>query len=546
MTGPSGAGRGARPGGRAAGRAATLVGGAAVISAVTVLARVVGFGRWLVFAHAVAGGASCLGGAYSTANMLPNIVFEVVAGGALAGAVVPLVAGPLTRHEPEVLTRTVSALLGWVLLVLLPVSLRLLVLSWPLMNLLVGSPAGCDRGGTARAAAVMFALFSPQVLLYGLAVVASGVLNAHRRFLPPALAPLLSSAVVMATYLAFAAVFSGNPDDVAAVPDRGLVVLGIGTTAGVVVLALTSLVPMLRLGLRVRPTLRFPDGVARRARSLALAGLAALVAQQVATLVVVLVANGQGERGALNTFNYAWAVYLLPYAVLAVPVATTAFTALSEHVGGEDTDGFRRTAALTSRAVALVSCLGAGLLAATALPVARTFGVDPPEHLAWALVAFAPGLVGYGLLAHWSRALYALGGGRAAAVGTVAGWAVAAVLMVVLGLLLPPSRTVVGIGAATSVGMTLAGVLLGRSMARAAGAGALAGAGRAVGVGVAGAALGGALGGLLSVALPAGGFWVSAVEAVAVALVAAAVVGGVVLALDGGDARAVLRRRFAS
>jgi putative peptidoglycan lipid II flippase len=376
-------------------------------------------------------------------------------------------------------------------------------------------------------------------------VVASGVLNAHRRFLPPALAPLLSSAVVIATYLAFAGIFSGNPDHVASVPDRGLVVLGLGTTAGVLVLAATSLVPMLRLGLRVRPTLRFPAGAGRRARVLALAGLAGLVAQQLATLVVVLVANGQGERGALNTFNYAWAVYLLPYAVLAVPVATTAFTALSEHVGGEDHDGFLRTAALTSRAVALVSCLGAGLLVATALPVARTFAVDPPDHLAWALVAFAPGLVGYGLLAHWSRALYALGAGRAAAAGTVTGWAVAAVLMVVLGVLLPPSRTVVGIGAATSIGMTVAGVMLGRAMAQAAGRRSLAGAGRALAVGVGGAVLGGATGALLSIALPAGGFWASALEAVLVALVALAVVAGVVLALDGGDARAVLRRRFA-
>ena len=102
----------------AGGRAATLVGGAALIAAVTVVARVVGFGRWLVFAHSVADGTSCLGGAYSTANMLPNIVFEVVAGGALAGAVVPLVTGPLARGEHEVVSRTVAALVGWSLLVL--------------------------------------------------------------------------------------------------------------------------------------------------------------------------------------------------------------------------------------------------------------------------------------------------------------------------------------------------------------------------------------------------------------------------------------------
>ena len=418
-------------------------------------------------------------------------------------------------------------------------------LAYPLMSVLVGSPAGCSGADTTRAAALMFALFAPQVVLYGLAVVASGVLNAHRRFLAPALAPLLSSAVVIATYLAFDASYSGSADDVGAVPDRALLVLGLGTTAGVLVLAITSLIPLWRLGLGARPTLRFPAGAARRARSLALAGLAGLVAMQLAMLVVVLVANSQGEKGALNTFNYAWAVFLLPYAVLAVPVATTSFTALSEHVGGGRHDGFVRTSASTTRAVVLVSCLGAGLLAATALPVARTFAVDPPEHLAWALVAFAPGLVGFGLLAHWTRALYAQGAGRSAAVGTVTGWAVAAAGMVVLGALLSPAHTVVGIGSAVSAGMTVAGVLLARALVRAAGAAALRGSARALAAGIAGGVAAGAFGGWLATLLPVGGFWPSAFEAVLVAAVVLVMFAGLVLLLDGGDARAVLRRRFA-
>jgi len=54
---------------------------ALVVAAITVLARVVGFARWLVFSKTV--GAGCLAEAYTTANQLPNILFEVVAGGAL-------------------------------------------------------------------------------------------------------------------------------------------------------------------------------------------------------------------------------------------------------------------------------------------------------------------------------------------------------------------------------------------------------------------------------------------------------------------------------
>ena len=91
-----------------------------------------------------------------------------------------------------------------------------------------------------------------------------------------------------------------------------------------------------------------------QARRLALAGLAALVAQQVSVLVVIVA--GEPRRAARsNVYQYAWAVYLLPYAVLAVPIATSAFTALSAQTGRDDHAAFTRTTAATTRAVVLVS-----------------------------------------------------------------------------------------------------------------------------------------------------------------------------------------------
>ena len=114
---------------RALGVAGGIAGGAAVFAGITLLARAAGFGRWLVFSGSVS--AQCVGNAYSTANQLPNVLFEVVAGGALAGAVVPLLAGPLSRslapgagpeHRAEV-DRTASALLTWAVAVLTPLAL---------------------------------------------------------------------------------------------------------------------------------------------------------------------------------------------------------------------------------------------------------------------------------------------------------------------------------------------------------------------------------------------------------------------------------------
>ncbi|MCP5990396.1 hypothetical protein NL344_28645, partial [Klebsiella pneumoniae] len=74
-------------------------------------------------------------------------------------------------------------------------------------------------------------------------------------------------------------------------------------------MSLPQLVPVLRSGVRLRPALRFPPGVARRAGHLALAGIGALLAQQVSVVVVLRLANGHGVDGTFNVFQYAQAVY---------------------------------------------------------------------------------------------------------------------------------------------------------------------------------------------------------------------------------------------
>ena len=117
------------------GRAAVLIG------AITMLARVIGFGRQVVFAHTVQ--ALCLGTAYTTANMVPNIIYDVVLGGALTAVVVPVLAGPATDREQ--VRQTSSALLTWTVVLLVPVSLLIAVAARPLVSLLLDGAPGCPR-----------------------------------------------------------------------------------------------------------------------------------------------------------------------------------------------------------------------------------------------------------------------------------------------------------------------------------------------------------------------------------------------------------------
>lgn len=553
---------GTRPDGMAERLGRGIAGAAVLIGAITILARVTGFAKQLAFARAV--GTNCLGTAYYTANLVPNVVFEVVAGGALAGMVVPVLAGAAARSTPEAraeVGRISSALLTWVVLVLVPLGVLTALMAGPVVRLLVGDVSRCVSEEVIAVATRMLVVFAPQIPLYGVAVVLYGVLQAHRRFTGPALAPLVSSVVVIIAYLAFVPL-SGGDRGTATVPGVAEYTLSIGTTLGVLSMVVTVIGPGCRLGLRWRPTLRFPDGVAVRVRRLALAGLSALVAQQAATAAVIPLANRGIGGGALTAYSIAWAIFQVPYAVLAVPIATSAFPALSARADSADRTAFAALSAQTTRAVMLVSALAAGVLAAAAGPVAAVFlaGTDtdiPPAELAVAIALFAPGLVGYGLMAQLSRVLYAAGEGRAAARGMVTGWLAVLAAQVAFVLVLPASWKLGGLAIGQTVGMTLGGTLLAGSVLRARGREALTGVPRAA----LAAVLGGGAGFLAGAWLVDsrltgtlmsgsgvdrwGGMVTAGPAALAAAVVALTVGALVVAAVDRRDLSAVLSRLIA-
>lgn len=504
---------------------AGLAGAAALIALVNVASRLVGFGRWLVMLNQV--GADSVANSYTSANTLPNILFEVVAGGALAGAVVPLVAAPLVRSLRAEVDRTASALLGWALVVLVPVAAVVAVAARPIVALTMVGRSDPE----VDLAATLLTMFAAQIPLYGVGVVLTGVLQAQRRFLASAVAPLLNSLVVIGVFFAFGAQVPGPKGDPAALSQGVVALLGWGTTAGVAVMSLSLLWPVHRSGVRLRPTLRFPDGVAARARALAVAGLGALVAQQVSVLASLMSASEHGGEGTFAVFLTTQAVYFLPYAVLAFPIATASLPRLAERAATGDRPGFASLTARTTRTLLLVSGLGAGALVAVAPAVEdvlREVATGDVTGVAVGLTWMAPGLVGFALILHLSRALYSLQRGRAAGAATAAGWlVVAAVAVLAVPLLTDGGRdqveTLRGLGLATTVGMTVAGVGLLVCIARAAGNDAVAGLGRSGAVVAAGSVLG-AIGGRIVTDLTTGGGVVAALGSGVLGAVACGVV----------------------
>jgi putative peptidoglycan lipid II flippase len=533
-----------RQAGRGIGRAAVLIG------VITVAARLVGFGRQLAFAHTV--GATCLGTAYATANQVPNIIYDIVLGGALTSAVIPVLAGPAARRMSAAgeqagtaqtgtteTSQIASALLTWTVVLLAPVSILLAVTAGPVVSVLLSGAPGCSQAAIVAVSTRMLAVFAPQILLYGLAVVLYGVLQAHHRFTAPALAPVLSSLVVIGAYVAFVPLGGGYQNRLGELPLPAELMLSVGTTAGVAALALTALGPALRLRLRLRPTLRFPQGVAVRVRGLAAVGIAVLIAQDASVVAVIVLANGHDGQGALVLYNYGWQMFFVPYAVLAVPIATSAFPLLSARSGAS----FDSTSASSTRAVMLVSWLGAALLAGAAVPASRLFAAHSAAgQLALTFAAFAPGLVGYGLAANLSRVLFACGRSRVAAFALVGGWLLVIAADVVVVALVSARWVVPVLGLGNTFGLTLSGVALLGAVGRARGRPALRGAGRAAVAGLVGAVVGGAAGAAVSAALPVSGFIRNAGVAVLACACVAVVFGLAALLIDGGDLRAVAAR----
>lgn len=454
---------------------ASLGAKAGQVGTFTLASRLLGFLRWVVQAATVGSGA--MAGAYSSANQIPNVFYEVVVGGALAGTVVPLLADAIAHSQREKVRETASGLLGLTLAVLLPLAVLMALFAEPLAQLLVTSDTrmGGDKaaivywGGSHQLVVAFLRMFALQIPLYGLGVVLTGVLQAYNRFTWPALAPIFSSLVVMLTYGIYGALIDAGHYA------QAVLTLGWGTTAGVAALSLPLLWPVHRLGLGLRARLRLPAGTFTQLRSLAGAGIAALIAQQISVLTVVAVARRYGSAGTIAIYQYTQAIYVLPYAVLAVPLATVVYPQLAarlaaKHVSRETKDLIANSTAL----VTLAACVGSGALMLGAPLAQQVFGlITAVDYMGAALVAFAPGLVGYALIYQLTRVLYVLDAARSAALATCLGWLVVAGASWVFSANAKGSAVLVYLGAASSAGMSLAGVALALVLARRVGARAL-------------------------------------------------------------------------
>ncbi|HEV3475411.1 MAG TPA: murein biosynthesis integral membrane protein MurJ [Actinomycetota bacterium] len=424
----------------------------------TTLSRATGFLRVAAMAFALGVAETRLADAYNVANNIPNIVYELILGGILTSIFVPVFVHRLAERGSDEAWRSAQAVMTVAVVVLAAVMvIGILAAPWIVRLYTLRVPPEA-RPAVQELATLFLRFFMPQIVLYGLGAVATGLLNAHRRFAVPMFAPVLNNLVAVGAFLMFAALPVPNPG--APSPDNitflQKMVLGAGTTAGVAVMSVALWPSLRRLGFRWRWRLSWRDPAVRSLIRLSGWAVFYVVMNQLGLLVVIVLAGG--VEGGYTAYQAASIFFQLPHAIFAVSIMTALLPTLSQSWARGDRRAFRTSLAQGIRGSAFVVVPAAAGYLVLAQPIVRLLlehgvaGSASTRLVSGVLVFFAIGLFSFSAFLLFLRAFYAMQDTRTPALINL----FAVGLNTVLNLLLFPVLEVRGLALAHAVAYTFA------------------------------------------------------------------------------------------
>ncbi len=391
-----------------------------IVASGTAVSRLTGFVRTFLIVYLLYGG---LGDAFINANNTPNMIYELILGGILTASLVPLFSDDLERGDGREAT---SAIISVALVALLIVTL-LGVIGGPLLILVFSTGSAAARRQDYLDVGIPLALlFAPQIFFYGLMAVWSAVLNARRRFLAAAWAPVLNNLIAIATLIYAGRLVADrlnagegveaardNPGLSlhAALDDRTILwVLGLGSTLGIAVMALSLYPALRRSGFRLKFKLQLHHPAVQRALRLSAWTLGYVIANQIAVIVIQILAEPSSGDASDYQVSYQW--FQLPHALLAVSIMVTFEPLLGRADSRGDLGEFNRQLLLGFRLIGLL------IIPAAAGYVALPQGLDSISfeatgalgvvlRLTGIIAAFAIGLPGFSTYLYALRGFYA-------------------------------------------------------------------------------------------------------------------------------------------
>ena len=448
-------------------RTRALLGPSTVMATGTVVSRITGIARDIALAAAL--GFYLVSDAYSLGNSLPTIIYILVVGGALNAVFIPQLVRRMEKDDDggsayadRLITLTGSALLA--------LSILAVVAAPWIVNLY--TPA--DYPQSQYDLAVAFArLCLPQIFFYGAYTMLSQVLNARGTFGAPMFAPIANNVVAITTFVLFIIVAGASAAADGALTTGQVLLLGIGTTAGVVVQA-AILVPVLgRAGYRWRPRFDWKGQGLGKAAKLAGWTVGLVLVNQITYIVITrLAAQANVDAAAsgataagITTYQKAHLVFMLPHSVITISIVTALLPALSRlaHEGklkevGEDVAGaMRLVAALVVPIAAMLFVLGSDVSVLLFGYGAAT--TDQAAVMGDVVSIFMIGLLPFTLFYVLLRGFYAMEDTRTPFVVTV----IFSVIM--LALVLSLFAFLTDLGVTSAGGPQIAGIALGYVLA---------------------------------------------------------------------------------
>jgi putative peptidoglycan lipid II flippase len=361
-----------------------------------VLSNIVGLVNRMLYTRAFGTGAEL--DAFFAANKLPDILFNLMAGGALASAFLPAFAGLLTRQDQRSAWRLASSV-GNLLLLGLGIAAALVWLAapWIVPNLLV---PGFDDPALIELTIDLLRIQLAAPVIFGISGLVMAVLNAHQHFALPGLAPTFHWAGWILGTLLLAPRFGPHG-------------LAWGVVLGATLHLVVQLPGLRRIGARYKPTLGIDDPTVRQVGRLMVPRLFGVAVVQINFWINIILASGMPE-GSLTGITLGFAIMLMPQVVIAQALAIAALPTFSAQVAQGHWEEMRSSLAATLRTAIFLSLPASIGLVLLRRPVVAMlfqrgeFDSNSTELVAWALLWYAAGLIGHAVVEIASRAYYAL------------------------------------------------------------------------------------------------------------------------------------------
>lgn len=346
---------------------------------------------------------------FNAANNLPDLLFALISGGALAIAFIPILSETLVKKGRESSWKLFSQVANLAFIVTAGLAIVIAFLAKPLVTWELGIAPGFTSGQQDLAVDLM-RLNLISTLIFSISGLVMAGLQANQHFLLPAIAPLvydggkIFGAVILAPSVGYRILGIQ-------LPGFGLGIHGLvyGVIFGAALHLLVQIPGLVKFKFKWFPKLNLKDQSVRKVLRLMGPRLVSMVFIQLIFLAQDNLAS-RLEVGSVTALSFGWWIQQVPQTMIGTAIATALLPTLSDHLAAGEKVEFKNTIERSLKVMIALSLPIAAIISLTSLPLIQTafgFSLDDSQMILWAAQAFLIGLLGHNIVELGVRSFYA-------------------------------------------------------------------------------------------------------------------------------------------